>query len=300
VTEQPTWCICFVHYGDPELTARAVQSAFDHHAGIPVIIVDDCAPDPFRSASEAVTVLRLARNSGYGTAVNTAFDWAISRGMHSIFIANNDVRLLEPVSALAASVAETAAVAPVMVDGWTGDRESWTVQNAGSLIDQKTGDSITLGRGMLLGACDPTARVDYLCGAAAQYNLAAVAEIGGFRDDYFLFWEDVEWCHRATAAGYALRVDPSVVVAHESTATIQRYVDVNMYYRVRNEAWFALQTRDKDAQRRYIVRFLFVAGPHRMLSAARRVGLKGAYWVFRGVVDGVRNPGRVAGGPRPT
>jgi GT2 family glycosyltransferase len=297
---QSTWCICFIHYGDPGLTARAVDSARELHPTTPILVIDDCAPRAYHPTVDQVTVVQTPTNSGYGAAVNVAFEWAMTRKMRCIFIANNDVQLLEPLSPLLPFVKQVAAVAPVVVDTWTGGRESWRVQNAGSLVDPRTGYSITLGRGTELGQCSPTTKVDYLCGAAAIYNLAVVDEIGGFRHDYFLFWEDAEWCHRAAVAGHALRVDPSVVVAHQGTATIARYTQVNMYYRIRNEAWFALQIRGRRARMLYRVRFLLVSAPHRMASAARRVGLRGAFWVFKGAMDGLRNPRKVTGGPRPT
>jgi N-acetylglucosaminyl-diphospho-decaprenol L-rhamnosyltransferase len=298
LTTQVPWGICFIHYGDPALTDRAVESALLHDPDVPVLVVDDCSPMAYRRET-GVTVLRLERNQGYGNAVNAAFAWARERGLQSIFIANNDVRLLESVAPLHRQAVGAAAVAPVVVDTWSGERRSWTVQNAGSRVDPVSGYSITLGRGTMLGDCQPNEHVDFLCGAAVQYNLAAVEKIGGFRDDYFLFWEDAEWCYRATAAGHELKVEPGVVVAHESTATIAGYVDVNMYYRVRNEAWFGRETRTGAVRRRYLARFALVSGPYRVVAALRRIGPRGAYWTLRGVVDGLRSPGKVKGGPRP-
>ena len=298
MTSHVPWGICFIHYGDPLLTERAVESALLHDPGVPVLVVDDCSPIAYRPDT-GVPVLRLERNRGYGNAVNAAFAWARERQFQSIFIANNDVRLLESVASLHFEAVQAAAVAPVVVDTWSGERSSWTVQNAGSRVDRVSGYSITLGRGSRLSDCLPNCNIDFLCGAAVQYNMAVVDKVGDFRDDYFLFWEDAEWCHRATALGHELKVEPGVVVAHESTATIAGYVDVNMYYRVRNEAWFGGETRRGTDRRRYLARFAFVSGPYRILAALRRVGPRGAYWTMRGVVDGLRGPGKAKGGPRP-
>ena len=57
------------------------------------------------------------------------------------------------------------------------------------------------------GRHEPGAR-DFLTGAALCIPRAAWDRVGPFDERLFLYYEDVEWCLRARAAGFALRVVP--------------------------------------------------------------------------------------------
>ena len=51
--------------------------------------------------------------------------------------------------------------------------------------------------------------LDFLTGAALCLPRAAWERVGPFDERLFLYYEDVEWCLRARAAGFALRVEPT-------------------------------------------------------------------------------------------
>ncbi|MDQ3875107.1 MAG: glycosyltransferase, partial [Actinomycetota bacterium] len=54
--------------------------------------------------------------------------------------------------------------------------------------------------------------VDWIVGACFAMRGRAADEIGGFSEDSAFGFEDVDWCHRAAAAGWEVRYVPSAVV----------------------------------------------------------------------------------------
>ena len=64
--------------------------------------------------------------------------------------------------------------------------------------------------------------VDWLSGAALFVRRAAVAEAGGMDEAYFMFNEDVDWCHAMKDAGWSVDYVPEAEVVHAIGASAGR------------------------------------------------------------------------------
>lgn len=60
----------------------------------------------------------------------------------------------------------------------------------------------------------PVQMVDWVVGAALLVRRAAIEEVGGFDEGYFMYSEELDWCKRARAAGWAVAYLPGAVVLH--------------------------------------------------------------------------------------
>ncbi|MCU1537244.1 MAG: N-acetylglucosaminyl-diphospho-decaprenol L-rhamnosyltransferase [Humibacillus sp.] len=61
--------------------------------------------------------------------------------------------------------------------------------------------------------------VDWVSGAAMLVPRTVVESVGGFDEDFFLFWEDADWCRRISRAGHEVWCVPSAVVVHDEGGT---------------------------------------------------------------------------------
>ena len=61
--------------------------------------------------------------------------------------------------------------------------------------------------------------VDWVSGAAMLVPRYVHAETAGFDEDFFLFWEDADWCRRIKNAGYAVWCVPAATVVHDEGGT---------------------------------------------------------------------------------
>jgi N-acetylglucosaminyl-diphospho-decaprenol L-rhamnosyltransferase len=59
-----------------------------------------------------------------------------------------------------------------------------------------------------------SAVVDWVIGAAMALRRTAVEAVGGFDERFFMYAEDLEWCHRASRAGWHVRYEPTATVVH--------------------------------------------------------------------------------------
>jgi len=59
-----------------------------------------------------------------------------------------------------------------------------------------------------------TTPVDWVTGACMLVRRAAIEVAGAMDEHFFLYWEDVEWCHRMSDRGWQVLVEPTASVVH--------------------------------------------------------------------------------------
>lgn len=87
--------------------------------------------------------------------------------------------------------------------------------------------------------------VDYLeatevfgaCGAAFMIRRAVFQELGGFDEDLFLVYEDVDLSYRAQLRGYLCLYVPGACVRHAGSATMGTVSRTSVFYGQRNLEW---------------------------------------------------------------
>ncbi len=71
-------------------------------------------------------------------------------------------------------------------------------------------------------ADDEPQDVDWLVGACLLVRARAATEVGLFDERYFLYSEEIDWCHRFRAAGWRVRYVPSAEVVHVEGASTRQ------------------------------------------------------------------------------
>jgi GT2 family glycosyltransferase len=75
------------------------------------------------------------------------------------------------------------------------------------------------------------------CAAAALYRRADFLQVGGFDEDYFSYFEDVDLGFRLRLAGKKCLYVPEAVVHHVGSASTGKRSDFSVYYGYRNMIW---------------------------------------------------------------
>jgi GT2 family glycosyltransferase len=186
-----------------------------------------------------------ASNRGFGGGMNVGVERALARGCTELLLVNPDLSIdPDVVAALADQVRRTprTLVTPAIV---RPDGRAWFT---GGRLDLRSGwtrnvvdDGLPRGDGWLTGAC--------LALSADLWR-----ELGGFDEDFFLYWEDVDLSHRCTAAGAQLLVRRDLSAVHDvgGTQGVSGPAKSRVYYRynTRNRLLFAAKhLRPRDALR---------------------------------------------------
>lgn len=271
-------------------TAEAAAPAF-------VVVVDNRSTDAERDAVQALAeehgwvLVAPASNLGFGGGVNAGVAAARELGARDLLVLNPDAHIdAASVRALreAADDDGLAMLAPVIRDAEGG---TWF---AGA--DLYLDDGATRGwsqRDRFSGA----ERWEWLSGACLWIPEEAWVLVGGFDEDYFLYWEDVDLSRRLVERGGRIRLVTDASAVHEEGGTHRdagqagrAKSSIYYYYNIRNRMLFALKHLDRSGVARWrrlllpsAVEVLLRGGRRQLLDSTLPVRAAG-----RGVVDARR------------
>lgn len=89
------------------------------------------------------------------------------------------------------------------------------------------------------------------------FDNRALEQVGLFDEDYFLYWEDDDWCARAKSKGWELGHLPLALLRHEVSLGTGTASPDYLYYNIRNHFLFA--HKNYSLQKRLII-FMFALG----------------------------------------
>lgn len=246
-------------------------------------------------ASPAVTLVRPRKNLGYGAAVNLGVREALKGHCSAILVLNNDVEL------------EASCIERLM-DGWrpseeirspvvrhtgpTGDLETWW---AGGRISALLGRAVhDRSSQAALGGRPAVTKTGFVSGCSLLVGDCVWDSLGGFSEDYFLYWEDVELSYRARKSGISLLCVNGAYISHDvgasSGSRARHGSPTASYYGSRNR-WLFLRRVDWARAALAVNLLLTIPRLARLfLQTAPRDGLARACFkaAVKGTVAGVR------------
>jgi hypothetical protein len=180
------------------------------------------------------------RNLGYAAGINVGARLALERGADLIWMLNPDT-LVEPgaLSALVevhASLRKPGLIGSLILND-DSDRIYFykgVITAEGKVRHAHAGESQSQIPELARAAVGET---DFVNGASTLFSRQVAEEVGLMPEDYFLYYEDVDWSLRVAAQGFANRVAYRSLVHHMRTGGPPvNYVGV--YYTRRNEFFF--------------------------------------------------------------
>ena len=186
-----------------------------------VIVVDngssDATPDWVAEHFPTVTVIRNERNLGFAGGVNVGL--RVARG--EVFILFNQDAVAEP-GWLAALVSGLLAAPDIGIAGCKIlDIDGKTIQHAGGYLTMPQALPSHFGIGQAeTGQYDQSKDVDFVTGAAFAIRREVLQSIGFLDESFYFYFEDVDYCYRARAAGFRIVYLPDAVLRHHGKASL--------------------------------------------------------------------------------
>lgn len=191
-----------------------------------IVVVDNASTDGsaelVRSRYPHVDVIVNDSNLGFAEGCNVGLRHLLDHGCDLILLLNNDAILdSEALCAFRHAAQEHPAAAyGAAIFELTAPQSLWY---GGGSVSRLTLDARHLTAAEdALGASRPTG---FVTGCCLLFRADALREIGLLDPDFFAYYEDVDWCLRAGAAGHRLIYVPAAMVQHEVSHTFRKLGD---------------------------------------------------------------------------
>lgn len=204
-----------------------------------VVVVDNGSEDDsvaaIRKEFPDVDIVETGKNLGFAGGNNVGIEYAIEQGTAYVFLLNNDTTV-DP--AYLRTLVETAEKYPQA--GALGSKiyyhsEPQRIWFAGGKINWlcNKGEHIGLDK-IDKGQYDQIREVGYLTGCALLVKKEVVEKVSMLEDDYFLYYEDVDYSLRIKNAGYKIVYVPASKIYHKISRATKAGSSSYVYYHVRN------------------------------------------------------------------
>ncbi|UCF39055.1 MAG: glycosyltransferase family 2 protein [Acidobacteriota bacterium] len=232
-----------------------------------ILLVDNGSSDGsvefVRESYPQVRILQNDRNRGFSQPNN----WA-AREATGDFLAfiNNDMRAHPDWLSASAARLETSVCVASRILNWEGDRIDF---NGSSF--QFLGYALQQDIGKLVDEVRSEDQILFPCGGAMVISRQVFLEAGGFDEDYFAVFEDVDLGWRLWILGHRVHFCPDSLVFHRGHGTFQAHHNAKLRYLMHRNA---LLTVIKNYETELLTRIFPIAVFQAVKRAVRCSGVQ--------------------------
>ncbi len=106
-------------------------------------------------------------------------------------------------------------------------------------------------------------------GAAMMLTRAAIGKAGLMAENYFLYYEEMDWGARIKKAGYEIRLEMGALIYHKESVSVGQKSALKEYFMNRNRILFIRRNADWLHRCVFYFHFILLVTPRNMLSYLR-------------------------------
>jgi GT2 family glycosyltransferase len=132
----------------------------------------------------------------------------------------------------------------------------------------------------------------FIHGAAMMVRREAIDKAGVMPENYFLYYEEMDWCERMKRAGYSVWVDMRALIYHKESVSVGAKSSLKEYFMNRNRILFVRRNSPLQARMAFWPYYLCFVTFRNMLGYARNrqwafipVLLKAIFWNIKNNVN---------------
>lgn len=233
--------IITVNYNQTEHTLHLLDSLrLQSYSDTEIIVVDNGSKESpeeiINTRYPQVKVIRSEKNLGFAGGNNLGINH--STGEYLFFV-NNDTVIPEGcIDSLVYRLdhhKEAGIVCPLI---YYYDQPT-VVQFAGyTPLNPYTCRNESVGFGQQLSRSNKLAASSYAHGAAMMVRRSVVEQVGLMSEDYFLYYEELDWGERIRKAGFGIFIDHNAHIYHKESMSVGKASAMKTYFQTRNRILF--------------------------------------------------------------
>lgn len=235
----PVWIVILAH-NKKELTMRCIHSLKKSllNEKAQLVVVDNASTDGtsghVKKLFDGVKILTNKTNLGWTGGNNRGARYALKKGAKVVIFLNNDLVVdryfLKNMVTYLNREKEVGIVGPLIMS----INDKGMVQSAGYRMNARYYSEPIRSKKITHIGGEP----DFVSGSALAVRSTVFKEIGLFDDNYFIYFDEADFCHRAKSVGFKIAVDHKSKIYHEEGGTNQLYSPFHSYFNTRNHLLF--------------------------------------------------------------
>jgi GT2 family glycosyltransferase len=277
--------IITVNFNQTQVTLDFLESIRNQdYKDLEIIVVDNASKkspeEEIRSRFPEVIFIRSEKNLGFAGGNNLGIKAA--KGDFLFFINNDTIIPENTISRLVYGLRSSSKVGMISPLIYYYDQQD-TLQYAGSTeVATLTGRNSSIGyheKWRLSDEIKPTA---YPHGAAMMIPRAIVVEVGLMPENFFLYYEELDWCTQIKNHGYEAKVDYGSYILHKESVSTGKNSPLKTYFMTRNRILYMRRNVGGIKRLMFLMFFGLVAFPKNILS----LFVKGDYQLAKAYMAG--------------
>lgn len=236
-------CIVILNYNNYEDTIECINSVKDiEYKNYEIVVIDNCSSNDSvaelkKKFNDTIVLIENDKNLGYAGGNNVGLKYAYDYGFEYVCILNNDTVVKKDFLSKCVEYLEVnkevAFVGPIVLE-YTND----IVQSSGGRVLVKKGSMEQINTGKKRDEIECEIDCDYISGACMVFKTKLLQSQGYIPENYFLFYEETEWCYRVKKNGYRNVCINSTYIRHKGSISINQVDGLNAYLMARNRIVF--------------------------------------------------------------
>jgi GT2 family glycosyltransferase len=253
VSDEPKVGIVVLNWNGWRDTIRCLTGlAVLAYGNCQVYVVDnastDGSEDRLRAWEPSLRILQAGANLGWGGGNNIGIRAALADGCEHVYLLNNDAMVRDDTLTrlvAASGLPNAGALGSVIL---LADDPSDT-EFAGTVEDPTSHFPRQLEGPLDKFAGNPAATLA-VKGCSMLLTGRALRDVGPLPEDYFVNYDETDWCYRARAAGFVIYLVPESTVLHEGAVAFRGTTSpLYRYFTTRNRLLFARRHLDSIGRR---------------------------------------------------
>lgn len=274
--------IIILNYNGWDETVQCIESVRKiKYTDYKILVIDNASDEvpAHNMRPEEIEYIRLNQNLGYAGGNNIGIEYAIRKGAAYICLMNNDIVVESNIfNQLIPQLdqPDTGVVGPATLF-WKSD----LIHSTGLKINFYTGTAKILNyKKKVKDIKESNIDCDYLEGTCLVFKASLIEQIGYLPEEYFLYFEETEWCCRIKREGLRVVCVPLANIWHKGSSSVNKISGLKCYFEDRNRILF--EKRNAPAGAKIFFSFYFmVQFFYRIIRGKRNIR------AFRAIMDGL-------------
>lgn len=288
----PLVSIVTLTWNTTDITCDFLRSINEHctYNNLEIIIVDNGSKDDptgvFKSIRPDVKVILNGKNLGFTGGNNVGIK--VATGDY-LFIVNNDTEftpgLIEGLLEIFNKYPDAGIVSPKFHYFF----HKGTLEYAGyNTVNIFTGRNAMVGcKEKDEGQYNEIKETNYAHGGGMMVPKKVIEEVGGLPEEFFIYYEEFDWCEQIKRKGYKVYYQPNSLIYHKESMTTGKASPFKTFYHTKNRILFMRRNMSKASYFIFLLYFTFLTVPKntatfivKRQAAHLRSFWKGIMWHF--------------------